>query len=66
MWLYPDGSRIMEISTKCLPEETFQFAVEFKGYLARHGIVLGAEQSSKTKTVQEFISTRLKEEGLIG
>ena len=56
----------MEISTKCLPEETFQFAVEFNGYLARHGIVLGAEQSSKTKTLMEFFSTRLKEEGLIG
>ena len=23
MWLYPDGARILEISTKCLPEETF-------------------------------------------
>jgi len=30
MWLYPDGSRILEISTKCLPEEAFQVGVEFK------------------------------------
>jgi hypothetical protein len=24
MWLYPDGSRIRELSTKCLPGEVFQ------------------------------------------
>jgi len=34
MWLYPDGSRIMEISTKCAPKEAFQVAAEFKAYLA--------------------------------
>ena len=28
MWLYPDGSRILEISTKCLPSEAFQAAAE--------------------------------------
>ena len=24
MWLYPDGSRVLELSTKCLPTEAFQ------------------------------------------
>ena len=28
MWLYPDGSRILELSTKCLPNEGFQVAAE--------------------------------------
>jgi hypothetical protein len=28
MWLYPDGALIFELSTKCLPSETFQVAAE--------------------------------------
>ena len=66
MWLYPDGSRIMEISTKCLPDEIFQIVIEFKDYLAAHGIVLTADQSAKTKTTLEFFSARLRQEGLAG
>jgi len=63
MWLYPDGSRILEVSTKCLPKEAFQFGGQFKTYLAAHGIVLGADQSAKTKSSLEFFSARIKEEG---
>jgi hypothetical protein len=59
MWLYPDGSRILEISTKCLPEEGFQAGAEFKAYLAGCGIVLTGEQQAKTKTALEFFSKRL-------
>ncbi len=66
LWLYPDGARILEISTKCLPKEAFQAAAEFKDYLARHGIALGAEQAAKTKSTLEFFSARLKKEGLAG
>jgi len=64
MWLYPDGSRIMEISTKCLPKEAFQVGAEFKAYLAGHGIPLSADQSAKTRTTLEFFSARLKKEGV--
>jgi hypothetical protein len=63
MWLYPDGSRILEVSTKCLPKEAFQVTADFKSYLAGHGIVLGADQSAKTRSSLEFFSARLKEEG---
>ena len=66
MWLYPDGSRVMEISTKSLPKEAFQVAADFKSYLASHGIVLSADQSAKTRTSLEFFSARLKEEGQSG
>ena len=31
MWLYPDGSRILEISTKCLPAEAFQVRRRVQG-----------------------------------
>jgi len=66
MWLYPDGSRILEVSTKCLPKEAFQVAADFKSYLDSHGIVLGADQSAKTKSSLEFFSARLKEERQAG
>jgi hypothetical protein len=66
LWLYPDGARVMEISTKCLPKEAFQVAADFKSYLASHGIVLGADQSAKTKTSLEYFSAKLKEEGPSG
>jgi len=62
MWLYPDGSRILEISTKCLPKEGFQVGAEFKSYLAARGIVLGADQAPKTKTALKFFSAGLKAE----
>ena len=34
LWLYPDGSRILELSTKCPPAEAFQVAAEARAYLA--------------------------------
>jgi hypothetical protein len=66
MWLYPDGARVMEISTKGLPKEAFQVVADFKAYLARNGIALGADQSAKTKSSLEFFSAKLAEEGLAG
>ena len=62
MWLYPDGSRMLEISTKALPEQAFQVAAEFKAYLARCGITLGAAQETKTRTALEFFSKGLAAE----
>jgi hypothetical protein len=59
MWLYPDGSRILEVSTKTLPEESFQVSAEFKAYLARCGITLDAPQQTKTKTALEFFAKQL-------
>ena len=59
MWLYPDGSRILEISTKCLPEEAFQTAVEFKAYLSNCGINVALTDATKTKSAMEFFRQRL-------
>ncbi len=66
VWIYPDGSLVMEVSTKCLPKEAFQVIGDFKEYLARHGIALGADQSAKTRTALEFFGARLKKEALAG
>ena len=60
MWLYPDGSRILEISTKCLPSEAFQAAAEFKAYLADRGLAIGPSQETKTKAAMEFFRAGLE------
>jgi hypothetical protein len=64
LWLYPDRARILEISTKCLPQEAFEVGAAFKDYLAGHGVVLGAKQAPKTKNSLEFFSAKLRREGL--
>jgi len=56
LWLYPDGSQIVELSTKCRPEEAFQVAAEARAFLHSHGVDLTAEQQTKTKTALEFFS----------
>ena len=65
LWLYPDGERILEISTKCLPDETFGSAGRSRTSWPR-GIVLGAEQAPKTKTSLEFYTAKLRREGVAG
>ena len=37
LWLYPDGSRILELSTKCATDEMFQVAVETRAFLVERG-----------------------------
>jgi len=60
LWLYPDGSRILELSTKCAPTEAFQVAAEARAFLAGRGIHLAGEQQTKTKTALEFFSRELQ------
>ncbi len=61
MWLYPDGARVVELSTKCLPGQGLDVAIELRDYLASKGIPLDGEQTTKTKTALEFFSTELRE-----
>jgi hypothetical protein len=61
LWLYPDGERILELSTKCLPGEGFQVAAETRAYLASRGVDLYGEQQTKTRTALEYFSRSLKE-----
>ena len=60
LWLYPDGERILELSTKCLPTEGFQVAAEARAFLAGRGVDLYGEQQTKTKTALEFFSRSLR------
>jgi hypothetical protein len=59
MWLYPDGSRIVELSMKCLPGEAFQVAAEARAFFRERGIDTTAPQQMKTKTALEFFSKEL-------
>jgi hypothetical protein len=59
MWLYPDGARIFELSTKCLPGEAFQVAAEVRVFLSEHLIDLSGEQQTKTRTALEFFAAEL-------
>lgn len=66
IWVYPDGSRILELSTKCSTSEPFQVAAETKAFLAERGIDLGAEQQTKTRTALEFFAEELSSAGRAG
>ena len=60
VWLYPDGSRILEVSTKGLPSEAFQVGATFKAYMAKAGVSLGAPQETKTKAALDFYKAKVK------
>ncbi len=62
MWLYPDGSRLLELSTKCLPSEALAVASEARMYLVDRGVPTNAPQEMKTRTALEFYSKALIEE----
>jgi hypothetical protein len=55
-WLYPDGSRILELSTKCPPADMLNVAVQSRLFLSGRGIDLSGEQQTKTRTALEYFS----------
>jgi hypothetical protein len=60
LWLYPDDSRILELSTKCAPPDSFLVAAETRAYLVGKGVDLSGEQETKTRKALEFFSERLR------
>ncbi len=60
-WLYPDGSRLLEISTKCAPQDAFNVAAQLRAYLTKHGVTISSAQETKTKTALEFYSRELQQ-----
>jgi hypothetical protein len=59
LWLYPDGTRILELSTKCPPSEIFDVAARARAFLSSQGVNISGEQQTKTKTALEFFSKQL-------
>ncbi|HSC49896.1 MAG TPA: hypothetical protein VLD16_06495 [Gaiellaceae bacterium] len=62
LWLYPDGSRVAELSTRCTPEEAFQVAAETRAHLARAGVDLSGEQQTKTRKALKYFAKALEGE----
>ena len=60
LWLYPDGARILELSTKCAPGEALPVALETRAFLTERGIDLSGKQQTKTRTALTFFSKELK------
>ena len=62
LWLYPDSSTILELSTKCAPNEALQVAGESRAFLVERGVDLSGEQQTKTRKALQFFSKQLKAE----
>jgi hypothetical protein len=62
-WLYPDESRILELSTKCEPADAFRVAAEARAFLTERGIDLSGEQATKTRRALEYFAARRRRDG---
>jgi hypothetical protein len=60
LWFYPDGSRILELSTKCSASDAFQVAAESRLYLTEKGVSLDGKQETKTKAALTYFSKQLR------
>jgi hypothetical protein len=63
LWMYPDGSRILELSTKASSEDAFHVAAETREYLKKKGLDLTAEQQPKTNRALKHFTDLLKKVG---
>jgi hypothetical protein len=59
-WTYPDGTRILELSTKTTPGEAFQTVADSRAFLMEKGVPLDGEQQTKTRTALEFFSQHIE------
>ena len=58
VWAYPDGSRILELSTKCEPRQAFDVAAEARALLGERGVELHDPQETKTRTALEYFAAQ--------
>jgi hypothetical protein len=62
MWLYPDGSRLLELSTRCESSQAFQVAAELRSFLSACGVPVSGEQETKTRRALEHFTHVTKKE----
>jgi hypothetical protein len=60
LWMYPDGSRILELSTKASREDAFTVAAETRTFLEKKGLDLTADQQPKTNRALKHFTELLK------
>jgi hypothetical protein len=56
MWSYPDGSRVLELSTRCATTDAFQAAAEARAFLVARGVEVTGEQQTKTRKALEYFA----------
>jgi hypothetical protein len=62
MWLYPDGSRVLELSTRAGTGEAFQAAAEVRAFLGERGVDVSGEQETKTRKALQYFAKHRKAE----
>jgi hypothetical protein len=62
MWLYPDGSRVLELSTRAGTGEAFQAAAEVRAFLVERGVNVSGEQETKTRKALQYFAKHQKTE----
>ena len=60
VWFYPDGDRILELSTRCATTEAFQVAAETRAFLGAKGVDLDGEQQMKTRKALQYYAEALR------
>jgi hypothetical protein len=60
MWFYPDGSRILELSTRTTPTAAFHASAELRAFLGDRKVDISGEQETKTRHALTYFA------GLVG
>jgi hypothetical protein len=60
MWMYPDNTRILELSTKCAPGEALDAAARARAFLVKRGVNVSGAQQTKTRTALNFFAREMK------
>ena len=56
-WVLPDGSDLVELSTKAEPQDAADATTQFLALLQRHGIDTEGDQQTKTRAALRFFTT---------
>jgi hypothetical protein len=62
VWLFPDATMTLELSSRTVPSQVFQVAAEARAYLAKRGITSTGDQETKTRRALRVYSKRLLDE----
>lgn len=57
-WMYPDGSRLLEVSARCTAEDLLQTAVQAKAFLDENGIKQSGPCPTKADTTLDYFTRR--------
>jgi len=60
LWLYPNGARVLELSTRCRPDEAVAAARKTRDYLASRGIDQRGDQETKTRTALRALALEVR------